>query len=152
MKSFLTFSILVLDKKAHKDTEAMNLALKYEYQKMIDVGYKNIFYLESGNALGLDQEGTVDGVHFTDLGFMRYANHLIENLKSFDLLWKKYSINSYILRKPHVFMGLSAPEEGLEPPTKWLTVTCSTNWATPEYKFYNFKYQKESGIYIVFVL
>ena len=25
-----------------------------------------------------------------------------------------------------------APQDGLEPPTRWLTVTCSTNWATEE--------------------
>ena len=79
-------SFLVLDKKAHEDTEAMNLALKYEYQKMIDFGYKNIFYIESGNALGLDQEGTVDGVHFTDLGFMRYADFLLKKFEEFELI------------------------------------------------------------------
>ena len=79
-------SFLVLDKKAHKGTEAMNLALKYEYQKMIDIGYKNIFYIESGNALGLDQEGTVDGVHFTDLGFMRYADFLLKKFEEFELI------------------------------------------------------------------
>jgi lysophospholipase L1-like esterase len=79
-------SFLVLDKKAQKDTESMNLALKHEYQKMIDIGYKNIFYLESGNALGLDQEGTVDGVHFTDLGFMRYADFLLKKFEEFELI------------------------------------------------------------------
>jgi len=78
-------SFLVLDKKAYKGTKAMNLALKNEYQKMIDIGYKNIFYIESGNALGLDQEGTVDGVHFTDLGFMRYADFLLKKFKEFEL-------------------------------------------------------------------
>jgi len=75
-----------LDKKADKSTEAMNLALKYEYQKMIDIDYKNIFYIESGNALGMDQEGTVDGVHFTDLGFMRYADFLLKKFEEFELI------------------------------------------------------------------
>jgi lysophospholipase L1-like esterase len=75
-----------LDKRAHKDTEAMNSALKYEYQKMKDIGYKNIFYIEGENALGLDQEGTVDGVHFTDLGFMRYADFLLEKFEEFELI------------------------------------------------------------------
>jgi lysophospholipase L1-like esterase len=79
-------SFVVLDKKAQKGTEAMNLALKYEYQKMIDIGYKNIFYIDSGNALGLDQEGTVDGVHFTDLGFMRYADFLLKKFEEFELI------------------------------------------------------------------
>ena len=48
---------------------------------MIDNGYDNLYYFESLNALGVDQEGTVDGVHFTDLGFIRYADFLIENFK-----------------------------------------------------------------------
>ena len=47
---------------------------------------KNIFYVESENALGIDQEGTVDGVHFTDLGFMRYADFLLEKFKGFELI------------------------------------------------------------------
>ena len=79
-------TFLVLDKKVDNNTKAMNLALKYEYQKMIDIGYKNIFYVESENALGIDQEGTVDGVHFTDLGFMRYADFLLEKFKGFELI------------------------------------------------------------------
>lgn len=30
--------------------------------------------------------------------------------------------------------GKMAQVEGIEPPTQWLTATCSTDWATPEYK------------------
>jgi lysophospholipase L1-like esterase len=78
-------SFSALDKKGQKYTEAMNLALKHEYQKLRDAGYKNIFYVDSKNALGLDQEGTVDGVHFTDLGFMRYADFLLEKFEEFQL-------------------------------------------------------------------
>ena len=48
--------------------------------------YKNIFYIDRKNALGLDQEGTVDGVHFNDLGFMRYADFLIEKFEEFELI------------------------------------------------------------------
>ena len=81
-----TSSFSALDNKQQKDTETMNLALKHEYQKMKDFGYKNIFYIDSVNALGLDQEGTVDGVHFTDLGFMRYAEFLLEKFKEFELI------------------------------------------------------------------
>jgi len=29
----------------------------------------------------MDNEVTVDGVHFTDLVFLRYANYIIENFK-----------------------------------------------------------------------
>ena len=64
----------------------MNTALKTEYNKMIVDGYKNIFYIDSKNALGSDNEGTVDGIHFTDLGFKRYADFLLEKFKELKLL------------------------------------------------------------------
>ena len=53
---------------------------------MIYEGYNNIFYVESKNAIGNDNEGTVDGVHFTDLGFIRYADFLIDNFVEFGLI------------------------------------------------------------------
>jgi len=34
----------------------------------------------------MDNEGTVDGVHLTDLGFLRYANYIIENFKKYNLI------------------------------------------------------------------
>jgi hypothetical protein len=64
----------------------MNNALKNEYKKMIDNGYDNIIYIESNNALGSDFEGTVDAIHFTDIGFMRYSSFLIEKFKEYNLL------------------------------------------------------------------
>ena len=79
-----TFSVLN-DKRLEK-RKRMNNALKIEYQKMIDNGYDNLFYFESLKALGVDQEGTVDGVHFTDLGFMRYADFLTKNFKELGLI------------------------------------------------------------------
>ena len=63
-----------------------NKQLKKEYSILKKMNVKNIFLIDQPNALGDDNEATVDGVHFNDLGFMRYANYLIKNLKSFDLL------------------------------------------------------------------
>ena len=76
----------ILDKKRENEIRGMNLALKTEYQKMISDGYNNIFYVESKNAIGNDNEGTVDGVHFTDLGFLRYADFLIDKFVGFGLI------------------------------------------------------------------
>ena len=81
-----TSPLTVLDKNADKGTYEMNNALKTEYEKMISNGYNNIIYLETSNALGNDFEGTVDAVHFTDLGFMRYSNFLIEKFNEHNLL------------------------------------------------------------------
>ena len=55
-------------------------------KKMIDKGYQNIIYIESSNALGNDFEGTVDAVHFTDLGFLRYSAFLIQKFKEYNLI------------------------------------------------------------------
>lgn len=39
-------------------------------------GDRNIYYLKSDKLIGDDQEATVDGVHLTDLGFLRMADNL----------------------------------------------------------------------------
>ena len=77
-----------LDKEMDNHINGLNTALKKEYTKMMEGGYHNIFYIDSKNATGIDHEGTVDGVHFTDLGFIRYADFLIEKFKQFDLISK----------------------------------------------------------------
>ncbi|WP_281543239.1 SGNH/GDSL hydrolase family protein [Maribacter aestuarii] len=63
-----------------------NTSLKTEYTKMMDGGFEHIFYIDSNNATGDDHEGSVDGVHFTDLGFMRYADFLMAKFKEFGLI------------------------------------------------------------------
>ncbi|MBK5196386.1 MAG: SGNH/GDSL hydrolase family protein, partial [Proteiniphilum sp.] len=45
-----------------------NRALKEEFDKLIQNGYDNIFYLSSEKLIGIDGEATVDGIHLTDLG------------------------------------------------------------------------------------
>ena len=81
-----TSPINTLDKKSVRGTNEMNNALKNEYKKMIDNGYENIIYIESSNALGNDFEGTVDAIHFTDLGFIRYSTFLIKKFKEYNLI------------------------------------------------------------------
>jgi hypothetical protein len=60
---------------------ARNNMLKSEYQKMAGRGFKNIYYIEETGGKGTDHEATVDGVHLTDLGFLRYADFLIKKFK-----------------------------------------------------------------------
>jgi len=81
---FSTFSML--DNHVTRDIDLMNKALKTEFDKMVDDGCENIFYIQSENALGSDNEGTVDGVHFTDLGFIRYADFLMKKFKELKLI------------------------------------------------------------------
>jgi hypothetical protein len=76
----------MLDKEMETKIHKLNTALKAEYNKMIAQGFDHIFYINSENATGVDHEGTVDGVHFTDLGFIRYADFLIEKFIQFGLI------------------------------------------------------------------
>lgn len=79
----------ILDKKMDGHIHKLNTALKMEYTKMIEEGFDNIYYIDSEFATGDDHEGTVDGVHFTDLGFIRYADFLIEKFIQFGLIAKE---------------------------------------------------------------
>ena len=51
------------------------------YEKMRKAGEKNIFYIKSEGMLGDDGDATVDGTHFSDLGMMRYVEHVLPTLK-----------------------------------------------------------------------
>ncbi|MDF1753783.1 MAG: SGNH/GDSL hydrolase family protein [Verrucomicrobiales bacterium] len=44
------------------------------FDNLVSSGVKNIYYLEGENLLGEDGEGTTDGSHPNDLGFMRQAD------------------------------------------------------------------------------
>lgn len=70
---------------ASKITEK-NAVLAAEYRKLTEAGVPQLYYLETGDALGDDHEGTVDGVHLTDLGFLRYARHLIGRFRAWGLV------------------------------------------------------------------
>ena len=49
-------------------------ALRNAYENLLNNGIRNIYYQIAEGQLGFDGEGTVDGVHPTDLGFSRQAD------------------------------------------------------------------------------
>ena len=53
-----------------------NEELKKQFDTLKSLGHKNIYYLSSDNLIGNDGEATVDGVHLTDIGFLRMAEVL----------------------------------------------------------------------------
>lgn len=53
---------------------AKNTELKAAYERLQKQGVRNLHYIPCDNLLGDDGEATVDGVHATDLGFMRMAD------------------------------------------------------------------------------
>ena len=59
----------------------INAAQLRVYQKLKKAGEKKIYYVKSEGMLGDDQESTVDGTHFTDLGMMRYVDHILPTIK-----------------------------------------------------------------------
>lgn len=53
-----------------------NEALKSICDKIKRSGDKKLIYINPDKLIGLDGEGTVDGIHLTDLGFFRYAENI----------------------------------------------------------------------------
>jgi hypothetical protein len=74
-----------LDDSAKLACRLKNAALLSQFNQMQKAGIRGLFYIKTNAALGNDHEGTVDGVHFTDLGFMRFATFLIDKLKELNI-------------------------------------------------------------------
>ncbi len=63
------------DKKIRHQVDHRNGMMKERYEKLA-AKYGNLNYLPADLIIGTDCEATVDGIHFTDLGFMRFADLL----------------------------------------------------------------------------
>ncbi len=55
---------------------AKNVVLKEEYDALVAAGVTGLYYLACDDLLGHDDLATVDGVHPTDVGFLRQADAL----------------------------------------------------------------------------
>jgi hypothetical protein len=51
-----------------------NARLHELYQRLVRAGDQKLLYVPAAGLIGADSEGTVDGTHATDLGFMRMAD------------------------------------------------------------------------------
>ena len=69
------FPHLKFDKEAHRQVYTLNALWKKHFDRLA-AKYDNLHYLPADHIIGTDGEATVDGLHFTDLGFTRYANLL----------------------------------------------------------------------------
>lgn len=54
----------------------LNGALREFYDTRLNAGDYNLFYVDGIDILGEEGEGTVDGIHLTDLGFSHFADSL----------------------------------------------------------------------------
>ena len=71
------FPHAIVDEKTKSDIKANNGALKNLYLKMKKEGQKKLYYITNEGMTGDDGESFVDGVHLTDLGMLRYAEHVL---------------------------------------------------------------------------
>jgi len=69
------------DQRIANEVKRKNETINTFFQSLKNRGEKNIYFLSSKNMIGSDGEATVDGIHFTDLGFMRYAELLYPVIK-----------------------------------------------------------------------
>jgi hypothetical protein len=60
-----------------------NEAWLRNYKKLKKDGIKNLYYVTTEGLFGYDNEGTVDGIHYTDLGYRYYAQKLEKVVKRF---------------------------------------------------------------------
>lgn len=65
-----------LNREAESRINEKNNALRSIFQNLIENGYTQIYYLPNSVLIGNDHEATVDGTHYNDLGFMRYAEQI----------------------------------------------------------------------------
>lgn len=63
------------DNAARRQVDTRNAMMKERYEKLA-AKYGNLHYLPADHLIGTDNEATVDGIHFTDLGFLRFADLL----------------------------------------------------------------------------
>lgn len=59
-----------------KRVALQNKQIQIEYDRLIDEGIKDLYFLNPGQLLGSDHEGTTDGTHPNDLGFHRMIDQL----------------------------------------------------------------------------
>ena len=72
----------VFDTSAANNIAVKNAALKEEFEALKNTGDNNVYYLNSDNLINKDGEGTVDGVHLTDIGFQHIAYTLMKEINS----------------------------------------------------------------------
>ncbi len=72
-----TFPHTRFDQKMLEEVTSRNEAQLALYRKLKKAGEKKLYYVSTDGLIGDDGEATVDGVHFTDLGMMRYVEKML---------------------------------------------------------------------------
>ena len=77
MVAFIWTPAMSFSAQAAESVFKKNQTWRDIYERLIGEGHKNLFYIPANKLIGDDAEATVDGVHLTDLGFLRIAEELI---------------------------------------------------------------------------
>ena len=75
------FPHTIFDNAIREEVEKKNAAQMRLYKKLKKAGEKRIYYISAEGMIGDDGEATVDAIHFTDLGAMRYVEHVLPTIK-----------------------------------------------------------------------
>ena len=75
------FPHTIFDKAILKQVVGKNEAQKRLFDKLKKAGEKKIYYISADGMIGDDGEATVDAIHFTDLGMMRYVDHVLPTIQ-----------------------------------------------------------------------
>ncbi len=76
-----TFPHTRFDQRMRDEVVSKNKAQLALYRKLKKSGEKKLYYVSTDGLIGDDGEATVDGVHFTDLGMMRYVDKVLPVMK-----------------------------------------------------------------------
>lgn len=71
----------IFDKRMLKEVTDKNIAQKNLFRRLKKAGERKIYYICAEGMIGEDGEATVDGIHFTDLGAMRYVDFVLPTFK-----------------------------------------------------------------------
>lgn len=71
------FPYSLFENKVLAEVTKKNISQKNLFEKLKKSGEEQIYYIKAEGMLGGDGEATVDGTHFTDLGAMRYIDHIM---------------------------------------------------------------------------
>lgn len=75
------FPHTAFDNMILEEVTLKNEAQKQLFRKLKKAGEKNIYYIGAEGMIGNDGEATVDAIHFTDLGAMRYVDHVMPTIR-----------------------------------------------------------------------
>ena len=75
------FPHTIFDNKILEEVTKKNVVQKRLFKKLKKSGEKRIYYISAEGMIGDDGEATVDAIHFTDLGAMRYVDHVLPVIK-----------------------------------------------------------------------